>query len=182
MLFRSSFALGPQSDSGSSNAPSGTTGRLNVLVGKTPPDVWAAGSNEIARITFASAASSGASLVGFDDLSASSPRSVSSALGQTLPSGYQAAYVTSISGFEGDIDGDGKLTAADWTAMGRIILGLDPAPSGEKFMRADCAPRLSVGGALQLGDKVFNAADWTQVGRYVLGLDPITTIGGPTGP
>jgi hypothetical protein len=177
-----SFAAGPQSDSGSANVPSGTTGRLNVLVGKTPPDVWTAGSNEIARITFTSGSGGGVSLVGFDDLSAVSPRSVSSAFGQTLPSGYQAAYVTSISGLEGDIDGDGKLTAADWTAMGRIVLGLDPAPSGEKFMRADCAPRLGTGGTLQLGDKVFNAADWTQVGRYVLGLDPTTTIGGPSGP
>ncbi len=177
-----SFAAGSQSDSASSSVPAGTSGRLNVLVGKTPPDVWVAGSNEIARITFTSGTSSGSSLVGFDDLSLSSPRSVSSALGQPLVAGYQAAYFTSISGLEGDIDGDGKLTAADWTAMGRIILGLDPAPSGEKFMRADCAPRLGTGGALQLGDKRFDAADWTQVGRYVLGLDTVTTIGGPSGP
>jgi len=177
-----SFAAGPQSDSGSASVPAGTTGRLNMLVGKTPPDVWAAGSNEIARITFTSGATGGSSLVGFDDLSASSPRSVSSASGQTLPAGFQSAYVTSISGLEGDIDGDGKLTAADWTLMGRIILGLDPAPTGEKFMRADCAPRLNSSKNLQLGDKVFNAADWTQVGRYVLGLDPATTIGGPSSP
>jgi len=59
---------------------------------------------------------------------------------------------------------------------------LDPAPTGEKFMRADCAPRLNTSNGLQLGDKVFNAADWTQVGRYVLGLDPATTIGGPSSP
>jgi hypothetical protein len=177
-----SFAAGAQSDSGSASVPAGTTGRLNVLVGKTPPDIWAAGSNEIARITFTSAATGGTSLVGFEDISASSPRSVSSATGQTLFAGYQGAYVSSISGLEGDIDGDGKLTAADWTAMGRIVLGLDPAPTGEKFMRADCAPRTATGGALQLGDKLFNAADWTQVGRYVLGLDPVTNIGGPSGP
>ncbi|MEY4689319.1 MAG: hypothetical protein RIR76_3342 [Verrucomicrobiota bacterium] len=176
------FAAGAQSDSGSASVPAGTTGRLNLLVGKTPPDVWAAGSNEIARITFTSAATGGTSLVGFGDISASSPRSVSSATGQTLLAGYQGAYVSSISGLEGDIDGDGKLTAADWTAMGRIVLGLDPAPTGEKFMRTDCAPRTGTGGALQLGDKLFNAADWTQVGRYVLGLDSVTNIGGPSGP
>jgi len=174
-----SFAYGPDADSGSVSRPTGTTGKLNILVGKTPPDVWTAGANTIARVTFTSAASGGTSLVAFDDISATSPRSVSSATGETLVAGYQSAYVASISGFEGDVDGDGKLTASDWTLMGRIILGLDASPSGEKFMRSDCAPRLD-GTSEKLGDKVLNAADWTQTGRYVLGLDPVTAIGGPT--
>ena len=173
-----SFAYGPDADSGSVSRPTGTTGKLNILVGKTPPDVWTAGANTIARVTFTSAASGGTSLVAFDDISATSPRSVSSATGETLVAGYQSAYVASISGFEGDVDGDGKLTASDWTLMGRIILGLDASPSGEKFMRSDCAPRLD-GTSEKLGDKVLNAADWTQTGRYVLGLDPVTAIGGP---
>jgi hypothetical protein len=60
--------------------------------------------------------------------------------------------------------------------IGRIVAGLDPAPTGVAFMKADCAPRST------LGSGTLTISDWVQAGRYAAGLDPLTPVGGPTGP
>jgi hypothetical protein len=45
-----------------------------------------------------------------------------------------------------------------------------------EFMRADCAPRNT------LGDGVLSVSDWVQAGRYAAKLDPAVRAGGPTSP
>ena len=67
------------------------------------------------------------------------------------------------------------MKAADWTQVGRFVVGLDVPAPGNEFQRADCAPRNS------FGDGQIKASDWVQAGRYVVGLDPITPAGGSLG-
>ncbi|MBI1764628.1 MAG: proprotein convertase P-domain-containing protein [Acidobacteria bacterium] len=82
--------------------------------------------------------------------------------------------------YEGDVaprpNGNGAATAADWTMLGRMIMGLVTPTPGSEFQRADCAPRET------LGNGALTAADFTQAGRYVAGLDPLTPAGGPLAP
>ncbi len=82
--------------------------------------------------------------------------------------------------FEGDVaprpNGNGATTAADWTMLGRMFMGLAVPAAGSEFQRADCAPRDT------LGNGLLTAADFTQAGRYVAGLDPLTQAGGPLAP
>lgn len=82
--------------------------------------------------------------------------------------------------YEGDVaprpNGNGAATAADWTMLGRMFMGLTVPAPGSEFQRADCAPRET------LGDGRLTAADFTQAGRYVAGLDPLTQAGGPLAP
>ncbi|MBL8205914.1 MAG: hypothetical protein JNM09_16890, partial [Blastocatellia bacterium] len=85
-------------------------------------------------------------------------------------------------GFEADVaprpngTGNGTVTIADWTQLGRFVAGLDAVTNGNEFQRADVAPRAS------LGDGRITIADWVQAGRYAAGLDPVTGTGGPTQP
>jgi regulation of enolase protein 1 (concanavalin A-like superfamily) len=82
-------------------------------------------------------------------------------------------------GFEADLmprpAGDGSLTVADWTMVGRMAVGLDTPGNASEFARADCAPRDT------LGNGAISIADWVQAGRYAAGLDPKTPAGGPNG-
>lgn len=82
-------------------------------------------------------------------------------------------------GFEADLmprpAGDGTLTVADWTMVGRMAVGLDTPGNASEFARADCAPRDT------LGNGTISIADWVQAGRYAAGLDPKTAAGGPNG-
>lgn len=82
--------------------------------------------------------------------------------------------------YEGDVaprpNGNGTATAADWTMLGRMFMGLVTPAAGSEFQRADCAPRET------LGNGQLTAADFTQAGRYVAGLDPLTQAGGPLAP
>ncbi|MBS1807005.1 MAG: IPT/TIG domain-containing protein [Acidobacteria bacterium] len=70
--------------------------------------------------------------------------------------------------------GNGSVSIADWTQMGRFVAGLDSIATGEELQRADCAPRATA------GDGKITITDWVQAGRYAAGLDPIATAGGPS--
>jgi subtilisin family serine protease len=94
--------------------------------------------------------------------------------------GNRAQILPANLGVEGDVaprtGGNGSVTVADWTQIGRFVAGLDEANLGNEFQRADCAPR-ATGGNGQL-----TVADWVQAGRYAAGLDPIPNSGGPVIP
>jgi hypothetical protein len=83
-------------------------------------------------------------------------------------------------GVEGDVaprpGGNGSVTVADWTQIGRFVAGLDEANLGNEFQKADCAPRATS------GNGQLTVADWVQAGRYAAGLDPIPNSGGPVIP
>ena len=82
-------------------------------------------------------------------------------------------------GLEGDVAprpaGNARLTASDWTLVGRFVAGLTPIPTGGEFSRADVAPRTT------RGDGRLTPADGSQTGRYVAGIDAAQTLGGPGG-
>ncbi len=85
-------------------------------------------------------------------------------------------------GFEADVaprpngNGNGTVSIADWTQLGRFVAGLDTVTNGNEFQRADNAPRDAK------GDGRITIADWVQAGRYAAGLDPVVSTGGPTQP
>lgn len=79
-------------------------------------------------------------------------------------------------GFEGDLNNDGQVTAADVTAIQNIVLGVSPIPTGSAFMRGDCAPRSTK------GNGIFTVGDVTQATRYQNFTDPATIVGGPGTP
>lgn len=79
-------------------------------------------------------------------------------------------------GFEGDYDNDGAVTQADVDAIGDIITGILPIPTGSQFQRADCAPRATK------GNGIIDLSDVVQAARYKNGLDPYVETGGPGTP
>ena len=106
-------------------------------------------------------------------------RELSNVNGEAWPSEYRGANVAIKIGWEGDTAprpyGDARLTATDWTMVGRFVAGLTTITNGLEFVRADCAPRST------LGDGRLTATDWTQVGRYIAGLDAKKGAGGSMG-
>ena len=72
--------------------------------------------------------------------------------------------------------GNGAVTIADWTQVGRFVAGLDTIQESNEYQRADCAPRAT------FGDGKLTIADWVQAGRYAAGLDTVVVAAGPTAP
>jgi Immunoglobulin domain/Immunoglobulin I-set domain len=160
------------------NVTQAAGGVLTYLVGKEPGTVFTAGTSNILTITFAvsSTATDGAMLtLAFSDTP--TLRKIINVGGDVALSGaFQSGAVTVTSGYEGDVNGDGVVDAADWVKLGRIVVGLDPMPTGAVFMKADAAPKATK------GDGVVDAGDWVQLGRFVVGLDTPQSAGGPTAP
>jgi hypothetical protein len=155
-------------------------GRLGILLGKSVGQTFATGTVQILLATFTIAAGTPApsTPVGFGDLPV--VREAADAMANPIaPVSWLAGTVTMGSGWEADVaprpGGNGSLTAADWTQVGRFAAGLDTPAAGSEFQKTDCAPRSTV------GDGRLTASDWSQAGRYVAGLDPKTAAGGPTG-
>ncbi len=79
-------------------------------------------------------------------------------------------------GYEGDVNGDGHISIADWVLMGRIAAGLRILTAGCEFQRTDCAPRTT------FGNGSISLSDWVQVGRWAAGLDvDLQCAAGPNG-
>ncbi|MDZ4197948.1 MAG: hypothetical protein U1E27_01540 [Kiritimatiellia bacterium] len=155
-------------------------GRFGVAVALPPGSTVPPGSVEMVRLEIVLLPGSANQFVplGFTDLP--SGREVVAVTAQPLEThwvdGGLQVGVTPAPGIEADVspapDGDGRVTLQDWVQIGRFVAGLDPAPSGNRFQRADCAPRAT------LGDGVLALNDWVQAGRYAQGLDPLTDSAG----
>jgi uncharacterized delta-60 repeat protein len=174
-------------DSGS--APAGTLilnsatgGKVGVLVVLGAGTTFGAGNNNIANLVFslASTATAGGSTLSFTSSPVLQQVTLADAtivVGTT----YVGATVTLAEGTqEGDVAprplGNGSLSVADATAIGRFAAGLDTANNGREFQAADSAP-LGSG-----GDGVISIADWVQNLRDVAGLDSPRALAGPTQP
>lgn len=156
------------------NTGSAAAGRIGVALSKPSGVVWTAGTQEVVKITFtlgAGVANGTVAALSFGD--APVGREISDALANALPASYANGAVTALSGFEADMNGNGSVSITDWVRVGRIVAGLDPAPTGIDFLKADCAGRST------LGNGVLSITDWVQAGRYAAGLDPLTPVGGP---
>ena len=152
-------------------------GKLGIALAKPAGVTWAAGTQEVIKVTFtvnASLAGGTVAALTFGD----SPvvREISDATANALPGGYQGGAITVASGFEADMNGNGAVSITDWVKVGRIVAGLDVVASGIDFQKADCAGRTT------LGNGVLSISDWVQAGRYAASLDPLTPAGGPTAP
>ena len=159
------------------NSSQTSSGKLGIAMAKPSGAVWSAGTQEIVKLTFTLASSVPDTTVvplTFGDVPVA--REISSVAAGPLPAGYQSGSVTALSGYEADMNGSGAVTITDWVKVGRIVAGLDPAPTGIDFLKADCAPRSS------LGNGALSITDWVQAGRYAAGLDPLTAVGGPAAP
>jgi hypothetical protein len=174
-----SEALGGDA-AGSSLTPNTTqssAGRLGYLIGKAPNQSFASGQRGVLNVTFAVASGvAGGEIIPISFSDTPSARRIFDAAGTALSAAFNDGAVIAVSGLEGDISSDGVVDGADWVKMGRIVVGLDPVPTGLNFMRADVAPKAGK------GDGVIDGGDWVQVGRWVVGLDPTQSAGGPTIP
>ena len=106
-------------------------------------------------------------------------RQLSDAPGNTLPATYTSDTIgIAAASFEADVsprpNGDKAVTVTDWVLVGRFVARLDYPTNGSEFLRADCAPRST------LGDGHLTVADWVQAGRYAAGLDPLRRASGST--
>lgn len=153
------------------------TGKLSYLIGREPGTTFVAGTRALLNLTFtvnAGAADASSLAVSFGD--SPTARKIFDVTGAVLPSAFVDGVVTVAAGFEGDVNGDGEVDGGDWVKLGRIVVGLDAAPTGSVFTKADCAPRTT------RGDGTVDGGDWVQLGRYVVGLDVVQNTGGPSVP
>jgi hypothetical protein len=161
-----------------------TAGKLVLAVLLNTGATFAAGTQQVAQVTFQAVLVKTAvtTPIGFG----SQPISpgISDANGNPLPAAFVPGSLTiTPTPLEGDVSpitGPEKFFVGitDWVQEGRFAAGLDlwALTNASEFQRADCSPYGS------LGDGYITVADWTQVGLYALGLDPPTVAGGPTGP
>ena len=152
-------------------------GKLSYLIGREPGTTFVAGTRALLNLTFsvnAGAADASSLAVSFTD--SPTARKIFDVSGSVLASAFVDGVVTVAAGFEGDLNGDGEVDGGDWVKLGRIVVGLDAAPTGSVFTKADCAPRTTK------GDGTVDGGDWVQLGRYVVGLDAVQTTGGPSVP
>ena len=157
------------------------SGQIGVVVGLPAGSTFAAGTQEVVVVSFASpiVTSATSNVLTFGD----SPvkRVLADAFGNPLAATFNSGNVLlPATPLEGDVyprpNGDEALTVSDWVLVGRYVAGLDSPTNALEFQKADCAPRDT------LGDGQLTVSDWVQAGRYVAGLDPLTRAGGPTGP
>jgi hypothetical protein len=163
------------------NAGQAANGLLGVGVGLPADAVFAAGTQEVALVTFTAAVVTNATstALGFGNQVVKSQ--LVDANANPLPANFAAGVVTiAPTPIAGDVwprpNGDAVVTIADWVLEGRYVAGLDGPTNASEFARADCAPRATG------GDGAITIIDWVQVGRYMAGLDPRTPAGTNTGP
>jgi hypothetical protein len=165
-----------------SNTSATNTGKLGLSIALPYGTTFNSGTQEVARVSFASAVLFSPSLtvstISFSDQP--TLRQLLDGQVNVLPAGYSNGTVTisAATGYEGDVfprsNGDTNLSLADWLIMGRYVARLEYPTNAAQFQRADCAPRAT------LGDGAIKVTDWVQADRYISGLDPLTPVGGPT--
>ena len=160
------------------NTSSLAQGRLGIMLGLMHGAPFTAGSNRLASLVFR--AVSGLTAACSNTLAfTNSPieREIVSTDAAPLPAHYLNAQITVQAGLEGDVlarpNGDGQIKLDDWILIGNLVAGLASVASPAEFVRADCAPRET------LGDGALSLADWTQAGRYAAGIDAPAFAGGP---
>ena len=171
LAFNPQVSLGADSGIGSLIVNNSQAGRLGVILALPAGQSFAAGTRQLVKITFNTAATTLFSTpLAFSD----SPviRKIADANAGGLPASYSDGVISFAQGFEADVAsrpaGDGVIAVDDFTQVGRFVAGLDqpdiPLATNE-FQRADDSPRGT------LGDGVLAVDDFTQAGRYAAGLD-----------
>jgi hypothetical protein len=161
------------------NASQATAGKVGVAVALPSDAMFAAGTQEVARIDFTSFITTNATAapITFGDVPLA--RQVSDSQAQTIAANYtNGIIVFAPTDLEGDVaprpSGNRAVTITDWVQIGRFVARLDTPTNGAEYQRIDCAPRSS------LGDGQIKVTDWVQAGRYAAALDFLVAVGGPT--
>ncbi|MGH9845801.1 MAG: BACON domain-containing protein, partial [Blastocatellia bacterium] len=120
-------------------------GRLGLGLALAAGQKFAAGTRQIAVVTFNLAATATAGMTTLDFGDQPLAREVSDASAGVIPASYTAGSLTVVPGYEADVsprpngNNNGTLTITDWVQVGRFVAGLDAAAAGAEFQRADCA-------------------------------------------
>ena len=160
-------------------ANTNTAGKIGVVFAEPTNVTIPAGDQELVTVTFDTFPTAAPNTtVTFGDVPVI--REVSNVNADELPAQYVDGTITFAQGFEADVvtrpTGNGAVTVADVTQVGRFSAGLDAFDGAyNEFQRADSAPRST------FGNGAVTVADYTQAGRYAAGLDPLTGAGGPSG-
>jgi hypothetical protein len=178
LAFNPQVSLGADAGASSLLVNNSQAGRLGVILALPAGQTFAAGTRQLVKITFNTAATT---LFSTPLALTDSPviRKIADANASGLPSSYSDGVISFAQGFEADVAsrpaGDGVIAVDDFTQVGRFVAGLDrpdmPVATNE-FQRADDSPRGT------LGDGVLAVDDFTQAGRYAAGLDARQNAGG----
>lgn len=156
------------------------SGLVGILVAKPVDGHFAAGTQIVARVSFSAASSNYPVTTSVSFGANPVAKLVVDAQGNPMNAEYLGGFVTLFAGYEADVaprpGGDTNMNVADWVILGRMAAGRIQAAPGIDFMKADCAPRSS------LGDGRITVSDWVQAGRYASAMDPLTPAGGPATP
>jgi hypothetical protein len=180
LAFNPQVTLGADAPAASLIVNNSQAGRLGVILALPAGQTFAAGTRQLVKVTFNTAATTLFSTpLAFSD----SPviRKIADANASGLPVSFSDGLISFSQGFEADVaarpNGDGVLAVDDFTQVGRFVAGLDTADvptATNEFQRADCSPRGTT------GDGILAVDDFTQAGRYAAGLDASQKAGGAT--
>ena len=181
LLTNAGVALGSGAASASLVVNPNQTGKIGVGVALPSGTTFAAGTQEVAEVSFIAAASATNFNVALTFGDQPTKRLLSDANAISLPVNFTGGQIAlARSAFEADVaprpNGDGQVDIADWVQVGRFVAALDSPTNSLEFQRADCAPRDTQ------GDGILTVSDWVQAGRYAAGLDALIVAGGPTAP
>lgn len=182
LLSNPQITLGSDTSTGTLNIDGSqlALGRIGVRLALPQGQRFGSGAREAAKVGFSIKPNPGvgATVIEFGD----DPvvRGMVDVNGNAVIGTYAAGNVIITPGFEGDVAprplGDGAITIADWTQIGRFVSGLDTPADSSEFQRADCAPRGT------LGDGKLTISDWVMAGRIASGLESLVPAGGPSAP
>jgi Concanavalin A-like lectin/glucanases superfamily len=156
------------------------SGELGLSLSLPPNATFAAGTQQVLFVNFASTINTNASVTTISFGSQPTPLQLYDAQLNVLLGDYANGSVSLAAavGYEGDVyprpNGDRIVTLGDLLLIGRYVARLEYPTNASEYQRADCAPRAT------LGNGAITVADWVQLGRYAQGLDPLTDAGGPT--
>ena len=180
LVFNPQVVLGSGTQAATLVVNNSQTDKVGISLTLPAGQTFAAGTHQLAVVTFNTAVTNAASTpINFDD--APTVREVLDVNNGEIQSGYVGGAVFFQQGYEADVsprpsgNGNGTITVADFTQIGRFVAGLDTIPVlnvSNEFQRADSAPLNTK------GNGVLSISDFTQAGRYAAGLDAINSAGG----
>ncbi|MEP6849461.1 MAG: Calx-beta domain-containing protein [Acidobacteriota bacterium] len=153
------------------------TGTVGIIVALPAGQHFTVGNRQIAMLTFMTAPTALYSTpIAFGNVPVA--REITDQNAGVLPSEYADGAVTFSQGYEADVaprptgSGNGSVTVADYTMVGKFVAGTLTPDQLNEFQRADSAPRGTK------GNGVLTVSDYTQAGRYAAALDPVQSAGG----
>jgi hypothetical protein len=177
LLYNPQVALGAEAATASLVFNNSENGKIGVIVALPAGQTFFAGTRRVVNITFQTAQTNLYSTA-LSFVNQPIAGEVSDANANTLPATFENRIVTFAHGFESDVaprptgTGNGTVTVADFTQIGKFVAGTAAPDQLNEFQRADSAPRGTK------GNGVLTVSDYTQAGRYAAGLDTVQSAGG----